>query len=255
MSEPILHLPPESVLYTSKQPIDVMIGEVAALIGGDDDPVAQERALAALDRAADRLNMSGLFLFRLGAEVEDAPTASQSTISIPSDWGWPTDPSYASRADGTIINHIEWLAWDQFQQTKGGSSDAAVPAFAAIQNEFDQVAHVYPAIDTDEVDSVTLAYFTRILRPSEAADLYMTPETREALITGGQFFVLQFRYKDKPAIWQPYFKQFEITIQGARGAASRRQNAQHTWARPDESGHVGANTANVSPSRPVYLRL
>ena len=79
----------------SEQTVDGMVGEVADLVGGSDDPEIKAKALKLLDRAADRLNLAGIYLYRRKTVTYDQNgsgdldlTNGDTSLNLPSDWAW-----------------------------------------------------------------------------------------------------------------------------------------------------------------------
>lgn len=257
MSE-LLQTPP--LTTTSLNAVEVMIEEVADLIGGSDDLDARYKAMRMLDRAADRLNGAGVFLFRKKeATFGTSPvfTANQATLTLPSDFAFPTDPAVCKDSLGNVIQVLEWKAWEIFRTSilTTVTNIQSVPAFVSILNPLDLTAYLYPYIDTAKVANIVLTYFARILRVSEVADgnVYLTPEGREALITGGQAMMTRQRYLTKPNIWVPMMQDFDRTVMLAKAAAFRQQQVEHISIRPDESGSLSNSVVTPGPTPTVYL--
>ena len=70
--------------------VETMVQDVADLIGGAGDPDVRAKAIRMLDRAADRMNASGVYLFRRKEASFTSFTNGQSTLTPPSDWAFAT---------------------------------------------------------------------------------------------------------------------------------------------------------------------
>ncbi len=238
-----------SPLLGTLQPIDAMIGIVAGFIGGPDDPEARDIALRYLDRAADRLNSAAVFLWSQKQQtylLSNADYADgDSTLLMPSDFGWATDTARALDASGNIVQVIEWLPWHRFKpMQENNPASPGTPEFISLLNEFETTLGIYPSVSAGAVSSIVIPYFARIQRPSEVSNtsILLTPEVREAMITGAEALIVRFRYASAPAVWQPFMGDFERAIQRARGAAGRQEQAIHTWATVDIGGRLFASS-------------
>ena len=244
-------------------PIESLIGQAASFIGGADDPRVKEQALMALDRAARRMNMSGFYLFNLvnhqyTTTSSPALTNGATELSTPSDFGWPADPVTAKNSDGHLISYLEWLPWEVFESLNASSSFASVPAYLSIKNETENKVYVYPAVGTNNIDILDMAYYRRIQKPSEArsgSTLYLPDETLECLLTGAEYFIIRHRHKDDPRIAASFLREFQTTIHQARASASRRQQAFHTMMRPDETGHMPTNPYTFSGRGTAFIPI
>ena len=116
--------------------------------------------------------------------------------------------------DGVQAAASDWVEWDTYQKVAIDPTCTGLPTWFSVLNEFDAKAYFYPGVDLTTVGSIVLTYCARIQRPSEAADdqLYFTPETRECLISGGQFLIMQHRYAGQPGIWAPYKGDFDAPL-------------------------------------------
>jgi hypothetical protein len=237
--------------------VELMVQEVADLAGGSGDIDIREKSIRMLDRAADRMNASGVYLFRRKEAIFTTFTLGQSTLTLPSDWAWATDPMVACDTAGNVVQALEWKTWEIYRtllQTTQLNINS-VPTFATIFNELDFLAYLYPYIDNGKVATIKATYFARILRISEVSDgnVYLSPEGRECLITGGQAMLMRQRFMTKPAVWQPLMEDFFRQIQLAKSAAFRNQQAEHMAARPDESGSLSTGVFTPGPRVSVYL--
>jgi hypothetical protein len=260
----VVHLAP--ITDPTVQPIDDLIGEVAGLIGRDSDPNVRARALRALDRAADRLNMAGVYLYRQkdqeypDANLGGAFTDAQATLTLPTDWGWAENPARVYDDQGTLVGAPEWVAWDVYQRHAVASTTNAkgVPELLSILSELDESVSLYPSIDTSAVTTITLSYYARLLRPSDAtgdSNLYATQETFEALQSGGEAFIMRFRYKDDPRKWKPFMDDFRDTLRGAKAAAARREEAFYGFARPAPGEFESSDSIAPNSTRTAFIRL
>lgn len=255
MSE-LLQTPPLTSLTLNS--VEFMVQEVADLIGGTDDLDIRTKAMRMLDRAADRMNAAGVYLFRRKEYSGFAAfTTGQSTLTLPSDFAWATDPAVAYNVQGNSVQNMEWKTWEIYRWLLQNTSqnNTGVPAYLTILNELDGIAYLYPYIDPAQCSSIKMTYFARIVRISEVSDgnVYLSPEGRECLITGGQAMMVRQRFLTKPAIWEPMMKDFDNLITLAKQAAYRNQQAEHISARPDESGNLSVNTFTPGPRATVYL--
>lgn len=237
MTTSILQTTPLSLLESVFQPVDAMIGEVASIVGGEHDPEARAKALTQLDRAADRMNMAGIFMYRHKTATFDSLTASQETLDLPADWGWPLDPADVYDGSGSLIKRMEWKTWDVFKSIQISAHDA-VPALISMQSPLDGVMYIYPRVDTGSVGSVKVNYWSRVERPSEHSEIALLPEVREAMITTANFLMAQYRYLKYPNIWRPMQQDAFNTIEGAKAASQRWLGATHQAIFPELSGYA-----------------
>lgn len=233
-----LPVPPASP--TPLQPTELIIAEVAGLLGFENDPEMRTKAIRALDRAAARMNSLGVYLFRLKEAAFTTFNSGESTLTLPTDWGWAETDGFVYDEDGNLKSRLTWLAWSEFLLRKPNATTSStdrngIPQIISFVSEADGLAYYYPYIDSARVSRIVLPYLARVQRISEIADdseLSLSDEMREALIAGGQAFLMQSRYKDKPAIYSPYFAQFESSVRGAKATAQRRQHVYCGWAKP-----------------------
>jgi hypothetical protein len=195
--------------------------------------------------------MSGVFLFRrkevtylTSAEGGSGDTLLEdedTTLPTPSDWGWPERGATALDGDGNLLKEMFWIPWETYtlDNDKEGGTTKTVPHFIAIRNEMESLIHIWPPADTSKVGKIVVPYFARILRPSEVNDseLLASKETIEALITGGEAFMMRYRHKNQPQMWIPFMKDFEKTAMKAKAAAHRNQQVFDTWCEPGEVGY------------------
>jgi hypothetical protein len=232
------------------QTVDGMVGEVAGLVGGKDDPEVKAKAIKLLDRAADRLNLAGVYLYRRKIVTYDQAgsgdldlTNGDTSLTLPSDWAWPEKDAYALNSDGDAVGKLTWVGWDVYQAyaLRDTTNAEGIPTLISIRNELDALAYVWPPIKTgnSDVDTLQVTYFARLLRPSEVTDsnLYATQETAEALISMGQALMMQFRHKNQPSLWIPFAKEAKEVFRQAKAAAHRNQQVLDTWAYIAEIGY------------------
>lgn len=241
MSESLAHLAPESVVLTAIQPIDRLIGEVAAYLGGEDDPIARMKALSFLDRAADRMNAFGVFLFEQREEVYDSISSGDTTIAIPSNFGWPVDPVVARKTGGKVTRIMHWTGYHHFRQSIAGDTTSttarSVPQFITYKSEYDTNFEFWPPANMDDFDEIALSYLSPIDRPSEVSNqaaVRLLAPVRESMLTGGIALMMQFRYQTQPALYKPHMDDFERWLTRARASATRRQQAEHAVITPVE---------------------
>lgn len=258
MADQIGQTPPESSVF-SLQPVDLMIDEVASLGGGSDTNKMRQRAAIYLDRAADRMNMYGSYLFRQKekdfAQTTDFSTGDK-TVDTPSDWAFPVDPALALDANGDIIQRLEWKTFDILRHSQGDSDAKGVPLILSMRNELDTAIHVFPAFDVADIETLRVNYLARIQRPSEVSSLAVTPEAREALISGGQAFMVRYRHLAKPNVWRPMFEDFKDAVMGAKAAANRWLAATHASAVPELDGQIRTiprGPGEYFSTPPVYI--
>lgn len=218
------------------QPIDEIVNEVAGLLGLADDDEVRTVSIRSIDRAAAHMNMFGIWVYTLTEVTYDTFTDDQTQLTLPDDWGWPYGPARMLDGNGALKGQIAWCDWETFNSFRNvpPAAQPAWPQGITIRSEADGYATISPSLSSSFDGSIVLPYLRRVKRISEVADtneLVLTDEMRECLVAGGQAFLMQFRYKDRPPIWLPYREMFVTTIRGARGAAGRRQYPQHGWAR------------------------
>ena len=256
MSYPIIQ-PPPTTLPSAAQAVDRMIGEVAALVGGDDDLDIRTKALAFLDRAVDRLNMKGIWLVQRTENAYSALTNGQQTLAFPSDWGFPDDRSFAYNADNQLIKVIEWRAWEHFRGfiSDTDSTHYSVPDYLSIKSDLSEsLIYVWPFIDTSKVSKIIVPYFKRIQTLSEATSFSATNEIREALISYAEYLIMRYRYKDKPAIWLPFERDADRVADKAMKAARRMEMGIHVSAVPDFEGNLAAPFQSFAPGT-VFIAI
>jgi hypothetical protein len=252
----LIHLPPESLLGTV-QPIDRLVGEVAAYVGGEADPVARDKALNMLDRAADRLNMFGIYLFTIREQdytVTNGDLVGNSvTVPMPDDFAWPVDPVEALDSDGVLKATLEWVAWNIFRhrvatQDPTNTNSAGIPTAISFPNVIDQTLHFWQPWKTSAAETLRVAYYARVQRPSEVQDqqeMRITPEAREAMLSMAVALIQQHRRQTQPEMWKPFMNDAERWLTRARGAAQRQQTALHTWIIPDEVAFQAASSRRL----------
>jgi hypothetical protein len=198
-----------------------------------------------LDRATARLNAGGIFLYRKKTKsflLSDSDFANgDSTLDLPADFAWPVDPFSLYDSAGNLIHMVEWAAWEKFIGAKSTLSTTSIPSFASLRSETDSALQIWPSIKTDQISRIDVTYFARVQKPSQVlnAEISMTPETQEALITGGQALIMQYRYKDRPQIWRFWAEEANVQFRKAKSAAHRLQQSFHMQATPDEAGRYG----------------
>lgn len=252
-------------------PIDSIIDEAASFIGGSSSARARQMVENALDRAARRMNLAGVYLFNyvtqeytVGSTPGDYEFATdQNYLVAPADFGWPTDPFVAKSSTGSNVSVVEWLSWNQFQTMTDSASAKGAPVYAAIMGEFEDTTnmlpkiHIWPKVNATTVITMELSYFRRVTKPSQTrsgSTLYLTDETLECLLTGAEYFIMRHRYKENPRMWVQFQQEFTKCMTQARAAASRRQQSQHSWMYPDEAGSLATQYQYVG-SRPTYLLI
>jgi len=261
MPAPTIPTPTGSTL--TETDTDTMISEVAELGGDPTDPDLRTKAIRALDRAADRLNMRGHWLFRrktltysTTGSGDQLLSADDSTLTLPSDWAYGIDPIRVLGADSDLNRIGEWKSWAWLQGYKTDSDFSGVPSYFAIKSELDLVAHFYPSLDTSTTTAIEMTYVARVQRPSEASSLSITPETREALISGGMALFAQWRWVNMPQVWQPLLKDFYYNIKLARASTKRALGELHQTATVDE---VADGPGHSDPFHPAtsatYIKL
>lgn len=237
-----VHAPPVTTAG-ALQPIDSLVEIVAQAAGGSGDPEIRSLALVCLDRAADKMNMSGIFAFRQKDATyttsDGSLTNGQSSLALPADWAWPLrNPAlYLASA---LVGQVEWTSFDRFREfwsdlDTSDTSNYGTPAYLSIRSEIEELAYLWPFVSTADVDTIVVPYYARIQRLSEITDtqVYLTPEAREALVAGGEAYMLRHVHMHEPQIWQPVWQQFLNTITQAKGASKRRNSASlASWAQP-----------------------
>jgi len=249
-----LQTPPLDLFVGEEQQVDAMVGEVAGLIGGDDDPDARGKAIVELDRAIARLNQVGIFLYRTQRKtytlVED-----QATLDLPTDFAWPADPIVGIRANKTQTV-MAWVPWQEFRLRSDDSTKKGGPEVISILAEEDDVAHIFPKVQLSAVTSIEMTYYRRLQSLSEATEIFITRETREAIITGGEALTMRYRFKDQPRVWEPFMRDFERQMTLAKGAAGRRKKLFQGWARPHDgdANYIGDGSL-AGGTGTVWVRL
>lgn len=256
MPDDAVSLVPESSLDRLRVTADWMVDHVAGMIGASDDPDDRDIALSMLDRAADHLNLSGIFLYRQKTKTYSSLTEGQETLELPSDWAWPEDPVLTLDSDNETTGKVQWVRWSTLEELIDRTAKNGVPSYIAVRSQFDDTAKIFPFIDASDVSRIDMAYVARIPHPSEEEELHITPETREALTMGGEAYFMRRRYKDKPNIWRPFWAGFLDAITKAKAAAHRYQQTVNVYAQPDIDGRTHAlSTAFSSRGGTAYLPL
>lgn len=227
-------LVPESVF--SPTAVDFLVTEVAGLLHEEDDPSVRTKALAALDRAADRMNSRGVFVYTRIETTYDSFVTGDTTLPLPNDFAWPMNPVQILDSTDQMTGIIEWMNWDEFGRRRLYGVSSGKPYFISIPDGSTLEAILYPAVDTSQCPKIVLPYARRIPRPSQSDQLLILPEVREALITGGQALILQYRYPDKPGVWQPMLADFIRQTQLAKASGARLNFAARRRARVDLNG-------------------
>ena len=237
--------------------VETMVQDVADLIGGAGDPDVRAKAIRMLDRAADRMNASGVYLFRRKEASFTSFTNGQSTLTPPSDWAFATDPMTCFDSLSRVNNVVEWKSWEIYRQqlVVSPTNINGVPSYATQLSEMDATIYLYPYIDSSKVSTIKATYFARILRISELTDanVYLTREAAECLVTGGMALMTQNRFLSKPAIWGPMMADFDRMIQATKQVAFRNQQAEHMGIRPDESGNLASSVYTPGPQATVFI--
>lgn len=226
---------------TQQNPIESMVASIAGLLGQPDDPEVRRLAIECLDRAAAHMNGTGVYLTLHRDFTTTTFNNADRFLTLPNDWGWPAC-GYGLVYGPTLqlLGQIEWLSWQDFlsrQPSLNAQSNLSigVPEIAAIRSELDNTVYLWPTIDSSRVGQITFPYYAHILRISEVADpadLRLNDEMREALRCGGEYYALMRRYKDRPAIYQPFLVTFTRAIVSAKATAQRYQMHLGNWARP-----------------------
>jgi hypothetical protein len=203
------------------------------------------------------MNAVGSFLFRQKEASFTGFTAGQATLTKPSDWAWPIDPAYCYDSGGNILSRIEWKTWDIFEGTLRFASNVGRPAYASLRSPLDDDIYVSPVIGAADLSSIKMSYLARLQRPSEAtgATIKLTPEAREALIRGGEAYLMRLRYAKYPNIWGPFWAQFEKAISTAQAADRRWLAAAHPSAQPEMVGILSDLPGSYRPSGLITIRV
>jgi hypothetical protein len=259
MPDEVHQLQPTGYLGTLN-PIDGMIGAAGSLMGFKNDPEFREEALKYLDRAADRMNAAGVWLF---ARKEKSYTsaaadfaAGSTYVTTPNDFAWGSHGGRCLDASGNLVSQLEWLDWAVFKPLADNSpTRTGEPRYCSILNQFDAKVYVYPLFSST-VSSFKMPYFARITRPSEetGADLLLTAEAREAMLTGAEAFLMRWRHSAAPAIWKPFMDDFDDRIRIARSASHRQNQLLWSWAKPDEYGQIQTPYLDA-PRGTVYIAI
>jgi len=245
-------LPPEDLPVL--HPVSTMVTQVADLIGRGGDPDAEVKALLYLNRAANHMNLAGVFMSRRKEVTFDDLTAGDSTLALPADWGWPDDGVRVYNSTGKLLTSVEWLDWERFQRsiddkTPSGANQGP-PQWISIRSEADELLHIYPHLSA-EVAEIVVPYMARVQKLTDDTELSITPEIEECLIMGGEAFYTRHRHLTRPEVWRPLWKDFLNSIIQAKGASWRYRQAVHTNARPDESGAIedSSNLPNYTDTK------
>jgi hypothetical protein len=247
---------PQSILDLTRENVPLMVDLVAGLMGRPDDPATRHKALLYLDRAADRLNMRGVLLYKITEVSYTDFTDGQQSLDLPINWGWPADSAAVYDPDDNLIGKLHWVQWDNLRYSVNDpASNAGVPKRIAFRHQGDAKLFVSPPIDPDSIGSLIVPYMQRCERPSDSEDIVITPETREALITGGEAFATRYRYAKYPNIWRPMMEEFDRCVEGAIIASQRWLNAAQLSIYPDFGQGVPPNNINPDGATIPWVRL
>lgn len=248
----IIQTAPTSAAGANAQSVDALIDQIARLLGQPTDLEARQVAADALDAAARRMNIAGIWMSRLteatyanatgGGSGATLLTNEQRTLTLPSDWGWAYGIPQIYNSDNDMVGNMGWLSWDDFLNYRATrlSTDEQVPEVLSIRNEHDGTAEVYPPIDTTSMQTLIVPYLARIQVPSSTGVIYLTEQAREALRTGGIAFAMQYQHRDQPEIWRPYVSDFNRVLQAAIGADNRREDSYWLqWRAAEGADRVG----------------
>jgi len=180
-------------------------------------------ALRCLDRAADRMTMNGVHLWTQ-REQSAALVSGAASRALPDDWLCPSGSATLLAADGSGPNEILWMEWPQFvgyDLTATGS-----PKYLSIRSDvYDALVYFQPKVSAEAAGQLLrVPYFAKINRPSEVSTIYLSDPAREALLTGGLAFMLQWRYAQTPNLWLATFADFERQMFSARAASQLQQS-------------------------------
>lgn len=249
----MLTLPAEFAVSLELQPIDALVNTVAGLIGEPGDPDGRTAAMGYLQEAVDQLNAGGVLLFSRKELTVTNLVAGQNSFDLPDDWGWPEQQSaYALNVEGNQVEKLTWLPWEVYRDL--GAVAASTPSYLSIMSDVDQTAFIHPPVDIDKVASLRIPYLTRIPDLASSTQLRLSPEARHALRSWGKAFAMQDTYKDKPAIYVPFFTQAKDATRAAWGADCRRMGAEYVAFAPDELGRLPGTNTQVPTGR-VFIEI
>ncbi len=231
MSDRLTPTPPEGTA-PNLEPVDAIVSEVAALLGQQDNPLARQEAMACLHRAAARMNAAGIWLsartvatwtYAASSPGETEFTDDAEVLSLPDDWAWPARGAKVYDEDGNVVKFPAWAPWFLFRSytSRNTSSASGIPELLSIASPEDDEVHLWPPIDGDTVRRIEIPYFRRVAAFGSQDTLFLTPEMREALVAGGEYFVVKRKHRDNPAVVATFWRDFQEALRGARQAAAR----------------------------------
>jgi len=257
MPDRLTPTPPESQT-PDLEPVDALVSEVAALLGQPDDPKVRSRALSALVRAAARMNARGIWFaarsqhtwtYAASPSSDDEFGDDAQTLTLPDDWAWPARGGLIYDEDGNVLAEPSWTPWHVFRAytTRNTDSQSGTPKMLSVRSPEDGTVYVWPPIDGDTVKRIELPYFRRIATFTSQDTLFLTPESREALIAGGEFFLVKQRYRDNPAVVAAFWTDFQTAVSGAKAADARLHRVLDGGAIPMEvSRSANVNVAGAT---------
>lgn len=244
--------------------VNSMRDEVADLIGGSGDDTASAKAITLLNRAVNHLNMNGVVLLKRTEQNwtsanGDFASGAQS-ITLPGDFGWPDDRLFCYDSTGKLIQIAEYRPWEMFRGYTNnlGSTGFGAPEIISIKSStHDGKLYFWPFIDTGRVAQIIYPYFSKVSQVVAGQTFGENLELGEALVSYAQYLVMQYRYKDKPAIWMPWKSIADEAMRRAKASATRDElgtGAWHIQATPDETGRI-AYPYDFFPRGAVYIVL
>ena len=263
MPEPLVPTPPENPV-PNLEPVDALISEVASLTGQPDDAAVREEALSALVRAAARMNAAGIWLAArtVGAWTVAASPSSDSeyadgaeSLTLPSDWAWPALGALLYDSSGNVAGSPTWESWHVYRSytTRNTSSQAGTPEILCIRSPEEQTVYLWPPVDGEAITRIELPYYRRIATFTSQDTLFLSPESREALIAGGEYFVMKRRHKTNPAVLAAFFQDFQVALRGAKAADERANRVIGARVIPLEVSWGGLG--NIQPGTSYTIRV
>jgi len=246
------------------EPVDSLISEVAALVGQQDDPKVREQALSCLTRAAARMNARGIWFaarsqhtwtYAASPSSDDEFGDDAQTLTLPDDWAWPALGGLIYDSNGNVLVEPAWTPWNIFREytTRNTDAQSGTPEMLAIRSPEDGVVYLWPPIDGEKVDRIELPYFRRIATFTSQDTLFLTPESREALISGGEYFMVKRRYRTDTQMIATFFSDFQTALSGAKAADARIHRVLSTAIIPMEVSRQV--TGNLTPGTTYTVRI
>src|SRR5262245_50771236 len=216
-----------------------LISQVARIVGGEGESLVRAQALDCLNRARIELNSYDWRFTKISAPTITLVSGTR-TYSLPTAF---KKPAYARLIDASGLGWKLLMFVDDVEgwRIDNRQDQSAEPYWYHLRNEFDDgLIDLYPIpnLATTSVYRLKVEYYQRLGRFSDSdVELEMPEEATNALVLGGQAWLLRERDKNSPVVAQA-FVDFQRAVALLR-TADRRIS--------DEMAHF-----RITPRRPVF---